>query len=163
MTEVSSAVQIDAPAEKVWAVLSDLSAVQEYSPAVAEAKYTSEARTGIGASRHSDLVNPSGWLEERVDDWDEGRSMTIEIYDNGGPLKRALGRFDLTSNGQGTIVSLTLSYELRLGPLGMLMDMLFARPQIAEAVWSTTRGLKHRVETGQAVTDQILVELQAAA
>jgi carbon monoxide dehydrogenase subunit G len=163
MTLASNGIQIDAPPEKVWAVLSDLSTVQDYSPGVSKAYYTSEERNGIGASRHCDLQGPSGWVEERVAEWDEGRTMTIEIYDSNGPLKEAFGRFDLTPDGHGTIVAFTFTYEMKFGPLGVLMDAFFARPRFDEAVQSTALGLKHHIETGQVVTDEILAELRAAA
>lgn len=163
MTEFSSAVQIDAPAAKVWAVLSDLPAVQDYSPVVERAYCTSETTHGIGASWHCDLHDPTGWAEARVAEWDDGRSMTIEIYDSNSPLKTAIGRFDLTPIEDGTVVAFTLSYGMKFGPLGVLIDMLFARPKSWEAVQSTIVGLKHYVETGQVVTDRILNELQAAA
>ena len=96
MTKLSSQVRIEAPLEQVWATLADLAAVQNYSTGVAKAYYTSDVREGIGASRHCDLQNPSGWVEERVTDWQPGREMTIEIYESNAPLKSAFARLAVT-------------------------------------------------------------------
>ena len=66
MTQFSTKVKIDAPNERVWEVLRDFGGAEKYAPGVKRSYYTSETRVGVGASRHMDLQNPSGYLEERV-------------------------------------------------------------------------------------------------
>lgn len=74
MTGVSREVQLDAPKDKVWTTLVNLGAIQNYNPMVARSYYTSETRTGIGATRHCDF-SPMGSVEERVVAWEEGKEL----------------------------------------------------------------------------------------
>ncbi len=157
MTKLSSQVRIEAPAEQVWATLADLAAVQDYSTGVAKAYYTSDVREGVGASRHCDLQNPSGWVEERVTDWQAGREMTIEIYESSGPFKSAFARFAVTPDGQGTTVDFTFDYEVKSGPSEALAKAL------EKANESLLAGLKHYVETGEVVGPELPAEVATPA
>ena len=141
--------------------------MQDFSPAVAKAYYTSKARTGVGASRHCDLQNPSGYVEERITDWQEGKGFTIKIYESKAPLKSAFGRFMLRpietvrfwhrfwSIRRGTVVTFTVDYQLKFGRLGALMDLLIARRQFQKGADALVSGLKHFVETGERVGERI--------
>ena len=157
MTKLSSQIRIEAPAEQVWAALANLEAVQDYSAGVAKARYTSDVREGIGARRHCDLQNPSGWVEERVTDWQDGREMTIEIYESNAPLKSAFGRFAVTPDGEATTVDFALDYEMKFGPIGALMSLLPVKRVFGKANKSTLAGLKYYVETGEVVGTDIPV------
>ena len=155
MTRISSQIRIDAPAENVWEVLADLESVQNFSPGVAKAYYTSKARTGVGAGRHCDLQNPSGFVEERITDWEPSRGYTIEIYESNAPLKTAFGRYSLEPDGQGTIFTFAVEYQLKFGPMGALMDAVMAKRQFQKSADNLVAGLKHFVETGELVGDAV--------
>ncbi|MBI5283971.1 MAG: SRPBCC family protein [Chloroflexi bacterium] len=152
MTRIREQVRIDSPTENVWAVLADLASVQNYSPGVSAARYTSQHREGVGASRHCDL-EPKGYVEERTVSWDEGRAYTIEIFD-GTPLmimKEVFAHFSLAGAERGTTVTFTMEYATKFGPAGGLMDALFIRRQFRKSVSGILAGLKRYVETGEPV------------
>lgn len=155
MSQVSGQTRINAPAEKVWATLADLAAVQNYSPGVAKSYYTSDDKEGVGARRHCDLQNPGGWVEERVTEWDQGNTMTIEIYESNAPLKTAFAHFTLTPGEQETTVDFDIEYQMKFGPIGALMDAIMVRSQFQNSVRSVLAGLKHHVETGEVIGDAL--------
>lgn len=47
MTHVSSEIRINAPKEKVWPIIADLGAIQNFNPAVNKSYYTSEVKEGL--------------------------------------------------------------------------------------------------------------------
>lgn len=162
MTRLTREVTIDAPAASVWEVLADFGAVYRYNPNVERSHSTSEAKQGVGAARHCDLI-PNGTLEERIVDWTEGKSYLVDIY--GGskvpPFKQALAQLVVRPNGHGAIVTGTLEYSLRFGPVGLLLDRLLVAPRFSKAWARLFAGLKHYVETGEQVSDRTPLKLEA--
>lgn len=155
MRKLSGDITINAPAEQVWTALADLERVQDYSPGVAAAQYTTEAREGVGAGRHCDLQGPPGWVEERIVEWQEGESMTIEIFASSPPIKHAFGHFTLASQGDETRVTFGLEYKLMFGPIGSIMDAIIVRRLFDKSIKTTLEGLKYNVETGEAVGKKV--------
>ena len=154
MTQVAAEVHIDAPKEKVWAVLADLGGIDKWNPGVARSHWTSEQKQGVGASRHCDLQNPSGRLEERAIEWREGEGYTIDVYESSFPMKNTV-EFAIKPEGGGTRVYVTVNYRLKFGPVGALLDVLFVRRQIQKGFYNLLAGLKYFVETGDPVDDKV--------
>jgi carbon monoxide dehydrogenase subunit G len=163
MSRINSEIEINAPREKVWAVLADLGAIQNFNPGVKKSYYTSEAREGVGAGRVCEL-RPLGAIEENVSDWQEGKSFTLNVrpLKKAPPFKKATARFQLDSVGQKTRVAVDINYTLRFGPLGRLLDALMVRPQFSKAAPEILLGLKHYVETGEKVDPAVVKKLKAA-
>ncbi|MCH8269280.1 MAG: SRPBCC family protein [Acidobacteria bacterium] len=164
MTHLSSEIRIKAPKEKVWAILADLGGIQNFHPGVKKSYYTSETKEGLGASRVCELI-PMGKIEESVTEWREGEEITLAIFpkEKAPPFQTAHGRVALRQDGQGTIVTLTVDYALKFGPLGSLMDVLMVRPQFRKAVPGVLAGLKHYAETGELVDRQVFKRIQHVA
>ena len=155
MPRFSTQVRIDAPKEKVWEVLADLGAIYKWNPGVAHSHATSDSTSGEGATRHCDLQRKSDYLEERAFDWREGEGYKIDIYETNLPLKRNVVEFTVEADGDGTIVTATPDYELKFGPLGVLLDRLFAGRQFRKGMIDLLAGLKYHVETGELVGDKV--------
>ena len=117
MTRVSSQLQIEAPKEKVLAVLTDFGVVEEQ---------------GVG--------------------WMEDHSFTYDIQAGAGPIKSPGGYLSVSESSDGTLVTMTMDFKTKFGPLGGLRDMLNVRGQMEEALG----GLKHHVETDELVGDKVL-------
>ena len=154
MTQVAAEVRIDAPKEKVWEVLANLGGIDKWNPGVAHSHWTSEQKQGVGASRHCDLQNPSGHLEERAIEWREGEGYTIDVYESSFPMKNTV-EFAIKPEGGGTRVYVTVDYRLKYGPVGALLDVLFVRRQIQKGFDRLVAGLKYHVETGDPVDDKV--------
>ena len=148
MTHINRQTTINAPREKVWAVLADLGAVQDYNPNVSRSHYNSGPREGVGASRHCDFT-VGGSIEETAVAWKDGESFTLELHDGKltPPFKTALGTFHLQPEGEGTRVSVDLEYSMKYGLLGALMDRFLVQSRFGDAITRTLAGLKQHVET----------------
>ncbi len=140
-------------------MLADLGSVYKWNPGVSHSYSTSPETQGEGAMRHCDLQNAKGgsigYLEERAFDWRDGEGFTIDIYESNLPLKRNHVRFDLESNGDGTIVTIAPDYALKFGPLGVLADLLIGRRQLKKGMADLAAGLKHHIETGGLVDKRV--------
>lgn len=161
MTGVLREVKIDAPKDKVWATLADLAAIQNYNPMVARSYYTSDTRTGTGATRHCDF-SPMGSVEERVVAWEEGKEYSIEVYDSHLMPMTVKAHFELQPAETGTKVSVLMEYTMMAGKIGALAEKAMQR-QVAKMAEGMLAGLKHYVETGEAITPQVLKKVRKAA
>ncbi len=155
MGAFSTEIRIDAPREKVWEVLADLGGIHKWNPGVSHSRSTSESSGGEWATRHCDLRNPSGYLEERAFDWREGEGFKIDIFESSFPIERNVVEFTLRADGDGTIVTVTPDYRLKFGPIGALLDRLILGRQLRKGMENLLAGLKYHVETGELVGDKV--------
>ena len=164
MTSVTSEIRINAPKEKVWNIIADLGAVQNFHPGVRQSYYSSENKNGLGASRVCELL-PAGKIEERATEWKEGEGFVLEVepIEKAPPFKKAFGRMVLKEDGDQTLVTLTFEYTLKFGPVGSLMDAFMVRPQFKKIVPNVLAGLKHFTDTGEEITPEVLRKVRLAA
>ena len=148
MGSFTTSVRIDASKDRVWEVLSDLGAIYKWNPGIAHSFTTSDAARGDNAMRQCDLPD-GGFLRERAFNWSEGEGFTIEIYDTSLPLKESFVDFRATPEGEATVVNLKMDYKLKFGPIGVLMDAVFASRQARNGMADLLAGLKDYVETGK--------------
>ena len=149
MTTMTKDIQINAPKEKVWEILSNLETVQNYDSMVINAFYTSDIKEGVGASRQCDLPE-GGYIKERITAWHPGEGYSLFVYEDSepdSPLENQVAHFALAENEQGTKVTMTFEYTLKAD---VPVD-----PQQIEQMWAEEAlpgilaGLKHYVETGE--------------
>ena len=152
MKAVSYQIHVDAPTEKVWNILADFGGVYRYSPGVRSSHSTSQVNGGVGATRHCDLL-PAGSVEERIVEWTEGQSYTLEIYEGKGtpPFKHAVATLKLKPEAGGTRVFASLDYSLKYGPVGAVMDKVMVQRFLDKGFQGLLSGLKHHAETGEEV------------
>jgi uncharacterized protein YndB with AHSA1/START domain len=147
VTVLETAIEIAAPPDRVWRVLGTLDALERYDPGVTRSQITSDARTGIGATRRCDL-KPGGWFRERVTVWEPACSLGFELVDCTLPVKRLRHDYTLTSMEGGTRVQQRMEYRLKFGPLGSLLDAAIVRRRWRAGVTLFLRGLKQLAERG---------------
>ena len=139
-------IHIAAPPETVWAVLADLTAVRHYNPLVQSARYTSKNKSGIGASRRCEL-KPNGFTEERVDAWEQGKLLGIELTDSSWPIASMRWQTTLQSTGSGTSMRQEMNYRLKFGPVGRLLDALVLRRKLTADINEIFAAFKAHVES----------------
>ncbi len=150
MTTLRHQIRIDAPIDAVWkAIAGDLTAVQHYNQMVASARFISDKREGIGATRRCEL-KPKGWVEERVWDWKPPHAIGLEVAASEWPVVFMKWRTELQDEGKGTRVSQELSYKMKFGPLGALMDALMMRRKMDQGIAEVFDNLKRFVEGSRA-------------
>lgn len=163
MTTITRKIWVDAPKDKVWAALADFGGVYKFNPNVPTSFSTSDENEGVGATRHCDLAIPGASLEERIINWKEGESYTIEIYEGKmqPPMKFAYGTLGVEEEAGGTIVTGTMEYEMKYGVLGFLMNQMMLKSQLIKAWERVFAGLKYYVETGEEVDKSVRVNVSA--
>ncbi len=152
MQRATASVEIDAPVERIWEVLADFGNVSVFNPGVTRSHLTSEGGGGVGATRHCDLAAAGASIEERIVEWVEGESYTIEIYDGTrNPFATALATLSLAPIADDrTTASMQIEWRTKGGIVGRLLDGGM-RAQNRKAIAGVLAGLKHHVETGAPV------------
>ena len=163
MTTITSTIRIHASKDEVWKILADLGGIQDFHPGIAKSYYTTDVKEGLGAARVCELF-PVGKVEEHVIDWKDGEELTLDVVplEKAPPLRDARGRIQLEVDGDETVVTMTVSYRLGWGPIGMLMDALLVRRQFKKVVPAVLRGLKRHAETGEVLRGRERKWVQAA-
>jgi carbon monoxide dehydrogenase subunit G len=118
MLKLTGSVCIDAPAPKVWSVLSDLESIHLWVESI-ERSYCPAQRRGVGATRVCELKQAT--IRETIVAWEEGRSFR---YDGQGApmMKRASNTWSIASQGSQTLVTSLAEVELKGGFVGRLME-----------------------------------------
>ncbi len=162
MRKVSARVEIGAPAEKVWEVLADFGSVSTFNPSVTDSHLTADQINGVGATRHCDLTVPGASIEERIVDWQDGRSFSVDIYDGArNPFAKALGTMSVEPlDADRSLASMSIEWKAKGGIFsGLLGRALTGQNQ--KAVSGVLAGLKHHVETGDPVEGRQKVDRSA--
>lgn len=156
-------VTIDAPRDHVWSIVADLEAIADWNPSIKSASRTSQSVQGVGESRSCELV-PTGSVRETVRVFEPERRFVIDIVDSKGTPGMRGGGADIQLQDAGpdrTDVTITMNYQLGLGPIGFLMDRLVMRRMSRTVLERMTAGLKHHAETGETVTADTPLPIQA--
>ena len=82
--EVSEQIVIDLPRSEAWEKLRDISLAHNYVPGIAKTEIITEQTEGVGASRYV-YRNPRSWIQETVEEWDEGSGFLIRLHKGDKP------------------------------------------------------------------------------
>ncbi|HEY2406155.1 MAG TPA: SRPBCC family protein [Polyangiaceae bacterium] len=146
MTTLENSIFIAASPDQVWKVLARLDGLAEYDPAIAEARIETRERSGLLAERRCELKD-GNWFRERVTAWEPERALAFELCECSFPVRSLAHRYQLTTENGGTRVEQRMQYELKLGPLGAVLDALLVRRQWNAGIRAFFAGLKDRVES----------------
>jgi uncharacterized protein YndB with AHSA1/START domain len=146
MTTFATSTIIDAPRDRVWAALADIGSIHQWNPGVRASHVTSEAATGMGASRHCDLGGRN-YLDEEVVEFDEGSRIAMRIVGTNLPFEHADIRFTLEPQGDITGVTVSPEYRLRYGLIGRLIDRVTVRRTYEKGMKALLAGLKQHIES----------------
>lgn len=140
---------IDAPVEKVWAVLADLEAVDRWVEPIKRAHCGKDKSYGVGASRVCELSNGLS-VTEHWTEWEEGRSFAYEA--SGMPMvRRATNRWTLHSENGKTLVTSEAEIVLKGGLFSRPLEFLM-RPMMKSLGPRTLAALSYFVEHGEPFT-----------
>src|SRR5262245_26301644 len=145
MTTIRHDIQASCPPHRVWALLADLEAVQRYNPAVRTATVEGKQRTGVGARRACELV-PRGRVVERVTHWEEGRAVGLEVAESDWPVHFMRWVTRLASAPTGSVITQTLEYHVKFGPVGWLLDQLVMKRKLTATLNSVFDNLVKHAE-----------------
>ena len=150
MSTLVRQVAIDASKEKIWEVLADFSGVANWAPTISESQSTTEANGGVDAERSCEHEK-MGTIYERIVVWQDGHSLSYDVIKGlPFPMKSLNNIWEVSALGDGALVTLTMDFRMKLGPLGFLPALMARRPMRKEMQLSLA-GLKQYVETGEVV------------
>jgi carbon monoxide dehydrogenase subunit G len=137
MYRFTESVPVDRPATEIWARLIDFPNIPAWEDGVLEVRQTSPGRPGIGTTFFARRVlgGREYDLDCRITDWQDDRSVTMEI--RGGPLRRAFVGYAVEPTSESTsLVTYSTEGELRrpfgwLAPLIPVMGRRLIRSNIA--------------------------------
>ena len=160
MTTISREIEINASKEEVWKAIAKFGDISHASPGVLKSNVTSEQQEGVGATRHCDFAMNGATAEERVTQWNEGESLTIEVYD----LKKMPGidkmeaEFEVRTENNKTILKADLKYSMKNVLFDAMNSMMLKKMNIK--LWnSVMAGHKKYIETGERVVKDTPLEL----
>ena len=137
--------------ETVWKVLDDYGSVYKYNPGVESSEILGEKNTGLGARRVCNFYDGSS-LKETIIRYVPNQGYSFELSDFSLPLKRATSHFQLEPLSRDRcLLSVTIEFEPKFGPLGWLMAKLLMRPMLTKALNGLTKGLDDYMTSGQLV------------
>ncbi|GAB3324408.1 SRPBCC family protein [Haliea atlantica] len=153
--EVTASVHADIASAAAWQLLQDFSLAHHYVPDIVRTELVSVQPNGVGAHRRVHAAG-GGYTDETIIEWDPPRGFLMRLHKGEEPLMPfALSRFryQLTPEGEGTRLTLTLVYRMRWGLPGEKLGQWFIADKVAETVALTAAGMKHFYKTGNAATD----------
>ena len=78
-TIIERSITINASKQKAWEALADFGNVQNLSPNIKKSYLTSDDTVGLGSTRHCDFYSLGASVDEKIIEWNEGKSIRIEL------------------------------------------------------------------------------------
>ena len=129
MATIQHEISANCPPSALWTLLSDLEAVQRYNPGVERAAIHGDKPAGVGAMRVCQL-RPKGRVLERVTHWEEGRAVGLEVTESDWPIHFMRWVTRIAPSGRGSVITQSLEYKVKFGPLGWLLDNLVMKHKL---------------------------------
>ena len=160
MTTIAREIIINETKEKVWDAVANFGDICHGSPGVSSSHVTSEQQKGIGATRHCDFTMMGATAEEKITDWNEGESLTIEVYElkKMPGIKSMSARFKVRTENNKTVLRADLSYEMKNVFFDMMNNLMMKK--MNNKNWnSVLAGHKKYIETGIRVVEDTVLEI----
>ncbi len=139
------------PVKKVWAVLADFGGVHRYHPGLESSPINAGTpETGAGSERTCRLYD-GNHLQERITKFVEDQRMEIEIFESSMPLKSGHGVIEVRSVDGGCEVVMTMTYVVKFGPIGLVMDALMMKGMMKKGLSALLAGLEGHITTGKTI------------
>lgn len=159
-TQIIREIQINLSPEQVWAKLADFGNICHGHPSVKKSFVTSAQKSGVGATRHCDFTMMGATAEERVVEWTEGQSITIEVYE----LRKMPGidklslQLSIQPHARGSMLRGTMVYTMK-NVLFDLFNALAMKKMNANLLDGIMAGHKKYMETGVIVNEKTPLDL----
>lgn len=148
MSTLHHEILINAPAEKIFGVLSDLESVRFYNPLVKTVAIVSLNKTGVGSARHC-VFKDGKFAKERVTASIPNQSISFDLYEHQWPLAYMHWTNRLQAEGNQVRLIADTEYAPSMGILGKLMDALMMKRQFYKIIAQILDQMKTHIETVQ--------------
>lgn len=158
MGQIHLTQKIEHPAASVWLWLKDYGNIHRIHPALGGSHVEGGQSSGVGAIRHCEMKMGGFYLKEKVTDWKEGQSYTVDIYDTSMPMmKRSLATLGVRALGnQACEVHMDIEYTTKYGAVGRLMDALFMNAMMKLMVRMLFRKLDKTLRSSESRREVVL-------
>lgn len=146
MTTLHHEILINAPVEKVYATLNDLTSVRHYNPLVNTVAIISPNATGVGSARHC-VFKDGKFAKERVTACVPNQSISFDLFEHQWPLAYMRWTNRLQAEGTQTRLIADTDYAPSMGLLGKLMDMLMMKRQFGKIIEQSLVQMKRHIES----------------
>jgi len=148
VSHLENTIEISAPRDRVWAVLSDLSGARLWDPQLRDVRFVSQAKTGVGTERESRGAIVS--TRERVTEWLPYNRMVLEVSHEPKVTKFEQSTIEVEPSGlSGTRVRWAIDYQVNGGYLGNLADGILFGSIHKGRLEDGLANLKRYAETGE--------------
>ncbi|MEZ5003061.1 MAG: SRPBCC family protein [Chitinophagales bacterium] len=148
MITLKSQILIQAPIEKVWALISDFKAIQNWSSRVKKSWLISENDAGIDCERVCKVAT-LGQLKEVVFVWEEMSSLGYFVRNI--PLVKTFKHvWTFTANGENTLQQSNVTVEANMGFLNTFMERKVLMKQLPVEINNLVTEFKYYVEHDKA-------------
>jgi|APSaa5957512535_1039671.scaffolds.fasta_scaffold29646_2 hypothetical protein len=150
---VTRALNVDAA--RAWGALADFGNIANFHPDLSGSRLLNgSANEGVGAERRCDLKDRN-YLVERVLDWQDGRSYTVDIVESSMPLRSATATLSVREiDAHHSEATMTINMTMKFGLVGKIMEVLMVRAAMKRSMAGILRGLDDFVGTAPASTGQ---------
>lgn len=151
MSHVRVTRETHASPEACWSLMADFANIDVFNPHLDKsALIEGSPACGLGTERQCDLKGGRGYLKERVIDWQEGRSYTVDIFDSTLPVDGTTTTLGLVPRETGTCLVMETSYRPRWGVAGLVLDVVVLRMVFASNLAGVIAGLAEKAEAIEA-------------
>ncbi|MFT6502258.1 MAG: carbon monoxide dehydrogenase subunit G [Crocinitomicaceae bacterium] len=159
-TIIDRKITINAPKHEVWDALADFGNVMNMSPNIAKSYLISDKKSGIGAQRHCDFTVMGAQVDEKITQWDEGNSMTIELYNlkRMPMMKEVQARFEVSEKEGKAVLNARFEYLIS-NPIGRFMNLVKMRKMNIKSWEAFMAGIQYHVETGENIDNTTRLDL----
>jgi uncharacterized protein YndB with AHSA1/START domain len=148
VSHVEGDIEISAPRERVWSILSDVSSARLWDPRMRELTLVSDAKTGVGTERasHGPIVKS----REKVTEWVPYNKLVFEVEHDPALTRFETSKLEMTPVGaNGTRLHWSLDYQMNGGYLGNLADRFLLGSTHQGRIDDGLSRLKRYAETGE--------------
>jgi hypothetical protein len=145
MRKLVDRIVIEVPKQAVWDVMADFGSTAPWAPGMRQSSLKGEKKTGVGTQRV--LQHVWGFrIEEIVTEWVDGAGYSFELVKAPYPMRDVCETWVLRSDGDHALLTIAVSYGMRLGLMGGLLDDLLVKFLVAREIRRGMFGLKHFIE-----------------
>jgi ligand-binding SRPBCC domain-containing protein len=145
MRELEETIEINASQQAVWGVLADFGGVEKWAPGIRRSSLSGKQAAGVGTRRS--MRHFWGFrIDETVTEWTEGLGYTFELTRAPYPMRNVRETWRTKKLDSRTIVTTTVSYNLRLGIIGAWLDWALVRFLVSREMRVGARSLKNYSE-----------------
>jgi ligand-binding SRPBCC domain-containing protein len=147
MATIHNEITINAPVEKVWSILAKPALLERYDPTVKTSVLISTEATGIGAKRKVTMLDGKNWFDETITVFNANQSLTYQLTACSFPVDNLQHNYSFEVIGNQTKVKQVMTYSVKFGILGKLLDYIMIRKQSDAGIKKFFTGLKTYAES----------------